>query len=173
MVSSYAHLGFEALPHEQRGAALIVSLIMLLLLTVIVTSAFTLSSTNFRSVTNMQEHDEAVAAANGAIEQAISAPFYQTPAPQAINIDINNDGVTDYVVNLAAPTCVSASIITPTAQPPTSQSLSGLQGLFTNYYDTVWDLDAVVNDPTTGAAAEVHEGVRVLLDQTQYGLVCS
>ena len=53
-----------AFPHAQHGATLVVGLIMLVLITLMVTSAFMLSSINLKSVGNMQFRDEAVAAAN-------------------------------------------------------------------------------------------------------------
>ena len=66
-------------------------------------------TTNFRSVSNMQFREEAIAAANKAIEQVISSPFTAAPAAEAINVDIDNDATTDYVVQIAAPLCVFAT----------------------------------------------------------------
>src|SRR2546428_759824 len=85
----------------QRGATLVVGLIMLLLITLMVSSAFMLSTTNLKSVGNMQFKDESIAAANKAIEQVLSSPFTTNPNAldnTTINADINNDGITDYVV---------------------------------------------------------------------------
>ena len=96
--------------YAQRGAALLVGLIMLVLITLIVTSAFTLSTTDLKSVGNMQAKDEAIAAANQSIEQVLSSPFTTSPAAEDINVDINNDGITDYTVHIATPTCVRASV---------------------------------------------------------------
>jgi type II secretory pathway pseudopilin PulG len=102
---------------------LIVALIMLLLLTAVVASTFTLSVTNLKSVTNTQLRNEAIAAANAAIEQVMSSSFTNSPAPESINIDINNDGATDYTVQFAAPVCISASNVSTSALPPTSLTL--------------------------------------------------
>jgi Tfp pilus assembly protein PilV len=157
----------------ERGSALIVTLIMLVLLTVILGSAFSLSSTNGKSVANTQSRDEVVAAANAAIEQIVSSPFTNAPQAETIGVDINNDGINDYSVNVAQPTCVSASSVTPASLPLSSLSLPAAFSVSgQTYYDTVWDIDAQVQDPASGAAANVHQGVRVLLDQTQYQLVC-
>ena len=157
----------------QRGSALIVTLIMLVLMTVLGGSTFTLASTNLKSVPNNQLHDEAIAAANAAIEQVISSPFTNAPAPESINVDINNDGVTDYTVQFTAPTCVSASTLTSSSAPPSSVSLpTAFNAAAATFYDTVWDIDAQVTDVASGASAHVHQGVRVLLDQTQYATVC-
>ena len=157
----------------QRGSALIMTLIMLVLMTVLVASTFTLASTNLKSIANTQLHDEAIAAANAAIEQVLSSPFTNAPAAEAINVDINNDGVTDYVVQFTAPTCVSASSVSGSSTPPSSLSLpNAFNAAGATFYDTVWDLDAQVIDIASGASAHVHQGVRVLLDQTQYATAC-
>ena len=47
---------------NQRGAALVVGLIMLVLITIMLVSAMVLSTSNFRSVSNMQFREEALAA---------------------------------------------------------------------------------------------------------------
>ncbi len=156
---------------------LIVALMMLLLLTALVASTFTLSSTNLKSVTNTQLRTEAIAAADAAIEQVMSSSFTNSPAPESINIDINNDGETDYTVQIAAPVCISASVISGTALPVSSLNLpASFTSANSNYFDTVWDLDATVTDATSGhpsgASAHVHQGVRVLLTTAQYNSVC-
>lgn len=157
----------------QQGSALIVSLIMLVLMTVLVGSMFTLATTNLKSVGNTQLHDEAIAAANAAIEQVISSPFTAAPAAQAVNVDINNDGVTDYTVQVATPVCVSASAQSSTIPPPSSLTLPPVfNPAASTFYNTVWDLNAQVTDAASGASANVHQGVRVLLSQAQYTAVC-
>lgn len=160
--------------HRQRGATLIVSLIMLALITILVTSAFTMSHVSTQSVGNMQNRDEAIAAANKAIEQVLSSPFTNDPAAESIDVDINNDDSNDYAVDFAAPTCVSALQIAAPSIPPSSLSLgSSFATAASNYYQTVWDLDANVTDARTGTSVRVRQGVRVLLTQSQYDDVCS
>jgi len=160
--------------HAQRGATLVVGLILLVLMTVMVTSAFKLSTIDIVSVGNMQFRDEAIAAANKATEQVLSSPFTDAPAGQSINVDINNDDVTDYEAVFAAPTCVSDSDIVISSAPPSSISLgSGFSVLGSTFYQTVWDLDATVADTSvSGASVRVRQGVRVLLTQAQYNAVC-
>jgi hypothetical protein len=160
--------------HEQQGATLVVGLIMLVLITLLVTSAFTMSSSNIKSVGNMQIRNEAVAAANRAIEQIVSSPFTNAPAAESIDVDLDNDGNTDYTVNFSAPTCVSATEIESAGGPPSSVLLGGAFAVLANkFYQTVWDLNGVVTDPASGASVQVHQGVRVLLSQVQYNAVCS
>jgi Tfp pilus assembly protein PilX len=160
----------SASPSSQRGATLVVGLIMLVLITLLVTSAFTLSTSGLKSVGNMQARDEAIAAGNKAIEQVVSSPFTASPTSESFNVDLNNDGTTDYVVAFNTPTCVSASTIAGTIVPPSSLSLGpAFSPATNNLYETVWDLDANVTDPKgSGAAVRVHQGVRVLLTQIQY-----
>ncbi|HYD96812.1 MAG TPA: hypothetical protein VEC01_15895 [Noviherbaspirillum sp.] len=159
-------------PGSQRGATLIAGLIMLAVIMLTVTTAFTLSSTNVKAVGNMQFRNEAVAAANKAIEQVISSPFTNSPAAEEINVDLNNDGNTDYVVQITRPTCVRASQLTNTNQRRSSLTLRGLSGGMA-YYNTMWEIEAVVNDAISGTAVRVHQGVRVVLDQTKLNEVCA
>lgn len=152
----------NTLPRSQRGATLIVGLIMLLLFTLMVSSAFMMSGTNLKAVSNMQSRDEAVAAANMAIELVASDDFSSNPAASTINVDLNNDAVSDYVVEIAAPVCVNASMADATA--PSSAQLVVVTS-FT--WNTVWDITATVNDPVSGAAVVVRSGLRVLLSEAQ------
>ena len=158
----------------ERGAALVVSLIMLTLITVMLASTFALSTTNSKSITNTQIRNEAIAAANAAIEQVVSSPFTTAPAAESVNIDINNDGVVDYTVNFAAPKCMSATTVTPTSLPASSLSLgSSFASTSSSYYQTVWDLDATVIDNASGASVHLHQGIRKLLTQAQYTAACT
>lgn len=160
-------------PRRQRGATLVVALIMLALVTVIVTSAFTLSSTDMRAVGNVQMRDEAVAATNKAIEQLVSSPFAAAPAAESIDVDINNDGRSDYTVDFDAPSCVGAQELKGTASLPSSLNLgAAFAAAPTNYYQTVWDIDGQVQDPDTGTSVRVRQGVRVLMSEADYKAAC-
>jgi len=159
--------------HAQRGATLVVGLIMLVLITLMVTTAFTLSSTNLKSVGNMQLRNEAVAAGNMAIEKVIGSPFAAAPSAEEILVDINNDGINDYAVSIATPVCVGASV----AAPPVLSSVT-LPTMSTSYtWNTVWDIDAAVtptsdNPGASGTSVHVRSGVRVLLSQADKDAVC-
>lgn len=155
--------------HAQRGVTLFVSLILLLLITLMVTTAFMLSNTNLKSVGNMQSRDEAIAAANQAIEQVLSSPFTDAPAAEQIDVDINNDSTTDYVVSIAKPVCIRASI--DTAATPSSITLGTAMSTISSW-NTLWDIEATVNDVKSGAKTTVRTGTRVLLTQTQKDAVC-
>ena len=152
----------------QRGTALVVSLIMLTLITILVITALNLGSANFRAVTNTQFRDEAIAAANLAIQARISSTFLDPPVPVTDTVDIDNDGTPDYEVVTTA-TCISASVA-ETADP-SSAALPPAMSLASTW-NTVWDIAAVVTDDTTGASVVVHAGTRVLLGQTDRDRAC-
>jgi len=159
---------------RQKGAALIVALIMLVLTTVMVVSAFSMSNVNTRSVGNMQFRGEAIAAANRAIEQVLGSPFTDAPAAETIEVDIDNDGTADYQVAFAIPTCVQATQFATSSAPPSSLSLGTAFAVAgSTFYQTIWDLDASVMHVATGTSVQVRQGVRVLLTQAQYNTVCT
>ena len=135
-------------------------------------AALNLGTANFRSVSNMQFREEAIAAANQAIEQVISSTFTAAPVAETIEIDIDTDDDADYVVDIALPVCVSAT--QATSPPPSSIALGPTMSLDSTW-NTVWELDATVAaaDNAGRAAARVHAGVRVLLTGTQKTAVCS
>lgn len=151
----------------QRGATLIVGLIMLLLFTLMVGSSFMMSGTNLKAVGNTQSRDDALAAANSALELVLSSPFTDAPAAQSIDVDLNNDATYDYRVEIAKPQCISASVAD--AMPASSVSLP-MMGSDT--WNTVWDIKASVQDAVSGASLVVHSGVRVLLTDVERKAVC-
>jgi type II secretory pathway pseudopilin PulG len=154
---------------RERGATLVVALIMLTLITLLVVNAFTLSSSNLKSVGNMQSRDEAIAAANQAIELVVSSSFTDAPVAQEVNVDINKDGTTDYTVQIAVPTCVKATEI-----PNPDKCEESLKALCAaNDWHTDWDLQATVSDPASGASVVIHQGARVKLSNSQKTAVCS
>jgi Tfp pilus assembly protein PilX len=154
---------------RQRGATLIVGLILIVLITLIVVNAFMLSSSNLKSVGNMQVRDEAVAAANEAIELVVSSNFTNPPKAQEIQVDINKDGKTDYVVAVSQPTCVR---VAQSGNASPSDVELGAAMSVAPTWNTDWEIEAKVTDAASGAAVTVREGVRVLLDQTQMVIAC-
>lgn len=159
--------------HAQRGATLVVGLIMLVLITLMVTTAFTLSTTNLKSVGNMQLRNEAVAAGNIAIEKVLGSPFAAAPSAEEILVDINNDGTNDYVASIATPVCIRASV----AAPPVESSWTLPSMSTSSTWNTVWDIVATVtptsdNPGASGTSMQVHSGVRVLLSQAEKDAVC-
>lgn len=142
----------------QAGVSLVVGLIMLVVLTLLVVSAVRLGSAGLRIAGNYQAKTEATAAAQQAIEKVVgsSANFYN-PAPQNVDIDINNDGIADYTVQVSAPACVQML------------SADGYSYDFAGSapQDLYWDITAVATDKRgSGVTVTVHQGVKVRMDPT-------
>jgi len=174
-----------AVQFGQRGAALVVSLIMLVLITLMVIAALNLGTANFRTVSNTQFRDQAIAAANVAIQDRISSDFTGpadvngTIATTYPSVDLNHDSTDDYTVAIT-PTCVSATIAQ--IADPSSEKLPGSMSVAATW-NTVWDIRAEVSPPTVptgvtlvadpgGAKVTVHAGVRVLLSQSEKDDAC-
>ena len=159
----------------QRGATLIIALIMLVALAMLSAWAFNGSQMNMRVVGNSQTRQEAVAAAQAAIELTISSPAFAVDpvavAASAIPIDIDGDSNPDYQVQLTPAqqaelersvagdrACLGSSaapnpgIVTTGSAPPTGDSLCA---------DSEWNLRGVVTDPRTNASAAVNQGVAI------------
>lgn len=157
----------KTLQHAQKGVVLIVGLVMLLLVTLLVASAFTLSSGSLDAVSNQQWRSEAVAAADAALEQVIGSAFTTSPQAQTIPVDINQDSTSEYQVAVTQPVCQRTTLAASAA--PSSVTLAGISN---NTWNTVFAMQASVNDPVTGAAVQVRSGVRVLLSDSQKQLLC-
>jgi Tfp pilus assembly protein PilX len=144
---------------RQSGATLVVTLIMLVLMTLFALSAINSSTINLRIAGNMQAQDEARAAAQTAIEQFISnyANFYPSRPSSATtyNIDINNDGSSDYAVSVAVPACRRAALQVPARS---TSCESGTRAPL-NCWDTLWDIQATASDTKTGVSQVVVQGV--------------
>lgn len=161
------------LGRRQQGATLFVGLMMLVLITLMLITAFTLSTTNTRIVGNMQFREEAIAAANAAIEERLGATSATTSASALMSqtshtIDINNDGTPDYSVAVT-PTCLSAKL--DSAVPFSSLSLPA-ELSEEGTWDSTWNVRAVVTDTRTNASVEMHTGIILQLRDTVKKTTC-
>jgi type II secretory pathway pseudopilin PulG len=148
---------------------LVVALIMLALITLLVINAFTMSSSNLKSVGNTQAREEALAAANAALESVAVSSFTSSPVSQDIDVDLDNDGTKEFTVHVDAPTCIKA-----TQMPTTSYCDEALASLCSaNDWYTDWDLKATATSTGTGAKVVVRQGIRVKLSNTQKAAVCA
>ena len=146
---------------QQRGATLIVGIIVLMLITMIVISAFKISQNHTQAVSNTQFKDEALAAANLVLEDVISLPDVQTMtgADGTVSlryVDINRDGVNDLQIALQPPRCIRA-------EPGGSREdeLSGVDiPVNTSMTYVLWEIQADVTDTATGANVSVLQGFR-------------
>lgn len=178
-------------PDRQSGATLLVGLIMLVLLTLVLITSFNISKTNLVIVGNMQHKNEVTAAAQQALEEAISTTrltdspdsIFLTPCAGANTMcfDSNGDGVNDITVALKSektdtPTCVYAKVIKNNDSDidltkeedlkcvvgtPQSYGVEGAVTGDSRCSYTVWDVAAVATDNATGAKVEVAQGVGV------------
>lgn len=172
-------------PLRQAGATLIVSLIMLMLITLMAVTSFRLMKGNLQIVGNMQQRNQGLSAAQGAIEQVISTTqFTTTPTnavpnpclqPNTTCVDVNGDGVTDITVAVAV-SCVAVVPVALSSLNPNStndqncigsvnQSFGtpGASANTSNCTDTVWDTQATATDSVTNAQYVINEGVAVRL----------
>ena len=136
---------------RQLGSSLLLSLVMLVVITLLVVSAVRMSNSNLKTVGNMQSKNEAVAAAQQAIEQQVMANVsnFYTPVDQPISIN-------GYTGTVSAPVCIK--------KVPVSGYSVDFSASVPN--DTYWDIKAVVTNSRTGASATVHQGAKVRLDST-------
>jgi len=147
---------------RQRGLAMVIGMIMLVLLTLLVVSAINSSSVNLRITGNMQAQDEARAMAQQAIERVlgVKANFYPTPTGQAATnyyVDNNSTGNAVYSVSVAAPVCKGAAKQFPGR---TADCINGARaGLFC--WDTLWEVVATATDAKTGVRQVITQGVAI------------
>lgn len=164
--------------HRQKGLSLVTGMIMLVLISLMVTASFNLSTTNSKTVANMQFRDEVIAAANKGIEQTIGVKFPEgfstVPAATSFSLDINNDGTSDYTVAIAIPECKQARSVAGVSGSSSGLSSASLSGFTASapYWETIWDIAATVTDATSGATIEIHQGLRVALTEAQKTAVC-
>ena len=145
-----------ALRH-QRGATLVVSLIMLVILTLFAVTGFNLSSVNLKIAGNFQNQKSMEAMAQQAIEQLISTPaaFNLTPTTSQTCQPSGSAppcAASEYLVNISAPKCNYSA-------PAPGYSLK-LGTLVPD--DNDWEVTATVTDTLfSSATATVSQGVRM------------
>lgn len=182
--------GMKPAPHQQRGATLIVALILLVLLTLFALTSFNLGKSSLQTVGNMQHRNEAIAAAQQTVEEAVSTTrLFQSPTNTILNgnlscnggqpntkcVDVNGDGKADITVKLTpVPTCVKAqpilnSQLVATTANDAGCSIQAAQGFGiagqttgnSLCADSLWEVTAVAQDNVTGANYSVTEGIGV------------
>lgn len=151
--------------NPQRGATLLITMIMVILLTLMVVAAIRISNVNLRITGNFQWQKVQELLTDGAIEQVISAinSFDGTAVQNgtATDYDICADG---RVVALSACTLLNPKIGTVTSPKCTGSRVADgytiKQGELAPVQND-WLLTAVAIDSLTGAKVAVHRGVSV------------
>jgi len=187
----------RAVRGRQRGFVLVVALVMLVMLILLALSSFNMVKGDLQIVSNMQQRNEAVAAATQTLEEVISSTRFITtpndslasPCNGAANtrcVDVNGDGKPDVTVKLTpAPHCVKAQAIKNSALDVTKAddigcSLGGNQafgvaGAVTGDSlcdDSVWEAHAIATDNVTEAKAEATLGISVRVAKDDVASSC-
>jgi Tfp pilus assembly protein PilX len=173
------------LHRHQQGLTLIMALIMLVLLTLLALTSINMGNSNLQIVSNMQQREQAIAAANQVLEETISSTrFFTAPeaalaapcgSPNERCIDTDGDGKTDIKVALTpSPACVKAQSIKNTDLDLANTEDAGCSvGVAQNFGvsgasdgnsecgNTTWDVTAVATDVATQASVKVTQGVAV------------
>lgn len=177
---------------HQRGATLVITLVLMLLVGLAAMSSISGSERNLQIAGNMQLRNEALAASQAIIEQTISSTaFSRDPAAAAASvqaIDIDGDGRADQEVRLdPAPTCLRVQPIKVSELDPTqsadlaclgsSQQITGRDFNATGNGDSLcgdslWNVSASVSDNVTGAQVRVHQGVSMRVATTDAQNAC-
>ena len=169
---------------KQRGATLVVALVILVLLALLGLGAYNTSQTDLRASGNMQARTEALNAAQETIERTIStATFTSDPAnaltsPCGANTycsDLNNDGTPEYTTRLIpAPACVAVKPIKTVELDLGSQEdlscvggqsqqfgVSGAVSADSLCANSVWNVTAESTANVSGAKVTVSQGVGI------------
>lgn len=180
---------------RQNGATLLVSLIILILMTLLGVSSFLLGKSSMQTVGNMQQRNEALAAAQETIEETVSKKqFFETPTNAVPNgcaantkcVDVNADGKSDVTVVLATPKCVQAQIIQNSAlnfadaedagcAVGAQQGLFGIEDAATGNSicaNSLWELSAEATDDITESKVTVTQGAAVRVSTDNIASSC-
>lgn len=181
---------------RQKGATLLVALIMLTVLMMFVVSSLNTSTTNLKVVGNMQSKNEALVATQEAIETVISTPqFISTPANAVLNpcgtantlcTDVTGDGTPEYTTTLTPqPQCVTVKPIKNSELVLTSAEDLGCSAGQTQQFgvagavtgdslcsNTIWEINAQTVGAATGASVTVTQGIGVRVSADAAGASC-
>ena len=179
--------------YRQQGASLVVSLIMLALISLIAVTSFKLGKSNLQIVSNMQQRSEALAAAQGGIENVISSTqFTATPSAAILtpcgpaNSTCADANGTPLTVDPGNAINVSLVLTCEAIQPISNSSLNlanpndagcslgigqefGVAGTASNNSlcaNSIWDAQSTATDAVTKAKVVVNEGVSVRVPVT-------
>ena len=180
---------------KQRGATLVVALVILVLLALLGLGAYNTSVTDLRASGNMQARTEALNAAQETIETAISTnTFVSDPAnalvtPCGVNTDcsdLNGDGTPEYTTRLTpAPACVSVKPIkTVELDLGSTEDLSCLAGQSQQFgvagaasgdslcANSMWNVTAEASSTVSGAKVTVSQGVGIRVSTDDMASSC-
>ena len=169
---------------RQRGATLLVGMVMLVLLTLLALSAINSSTVNLKVVGNMQYQAEAKSAAQAGLNTIMSkGSYFSDPgtAPTSITVDTTGDGNADYTVAITPP-CILSTTSIPVSQLSVSSANdllclssstlknAGIMGQNTgaalsDCARVTWQVTAAVNDTITNANVQLVEAANQRMDR--------
>jgi Tfp pilus assembly protein PilX len=131
----------------QRGATLVVSLIMLLVITLFAIAAINLAGANLKVTANMQARIASESAALWAIEDTLSSVSWFAANAATVR-------------NLAAPNGLTAQVQSRSCKFAVPASgYSAIQPIVPE--DTVWEFKVEVTDPVTNAKSAMWQGAKI------------
>ena len=172
--------------HRQRGAILIVSLVMLVVLTLLGVTIINMSTINLRIVNNMQVKMEALSSAQRLIDRALSTDFSESAATivaLAATTTVTTGGQT-YDVQVSRPcvvgqTSINVSELVDASFNPINAEAKKCIGTTVDVYGNKtqssectnlrWQLRAQVADGWFGARATVCQSAGVRTDKVLAG----
>lgn len=159
---------------NESGAVLFVALMLLMALTVFVISMANMSDTQFKVIANQQEQKRLDAVARQAMETALSdgAWFDSTVAAaitgSAVSVFTCTSGCTGCGASVKTMTIngYTACVTAPGGGCYGGKTAPGYSALSSvSPDDNHFELVAIVSDPSSGASAEVRQGVKVRMGQ--------
>lgn len=151
-------------PSQERGAILIMSLVILVAFTIFMVTMVNNSGSSFVVVGNQQMKKKLDNAAREAIERSLNTQVDFTSAlagsTTSVAGTINGESVSfvspdptsinGYTIKMTLPYCYGAK------NPPGYSSLSAVAP-----EDTHWKVSVIASDPVTGATSVITEGVKI------------
>lgn len=165
---------------KQAGSVLIIGLIMLVLITLLVVSAFNAASTNQKIVYHAQLTSENATVAQTAIDSTASnIAFMSWTAPQPITVGKHTVTVTTSCLKgRILPNKEATTVSTDCLWDPDSGGVY-IEGKSSAAGDslcaeTLWDVQAATNHPFDDkASTEVHQGIGVKSARTAIASTCT
>lgn len=164
MISNQSHSRRAA--RRQRGATLLIALIMLVMLTLFAVSAIRTGNVGFKIVANQQVQKEMEAAAQEAIEQVLSNLGNFDP----VNLVASSTTVAQTICVNGSPPVVLPGTECSSGTPVTISPARCISSKRSQYdsltqpmatYDNVWEIVATVTSSSTGAKAIYHQGIKM------------
>ena len=156
------------LMRTEQGSALIISLLMLVVLTLLAVSAINLSTLGLRAVNSMQTRSEALSAAQNAIEQIASSNFAASIGSVPLSYNIAVDAGKSYAVTVTTPCIKAMQTIKNSALKLTDPEDVKCYDSSTNPWsacaNTVWQVTASVSDGFFGTSVQLTQGIALRMD---------